>query len=68
MKQYKCPHCLNTDPKFLQDNGEDRSHPCFTLLCVNPLPAAATSNPEHWVDEPGQPVCGYQWEPNNDDL
>lgn len=64
----RCPHCGNTDSKYIQDNGEPLKSLDLTLLCVNPVA------PEDWsfaekpiaedFDTNGQVPCGAQWEPN----
>jgi len=69
MKHGKCPHCGNTNDKFIQDNGEAADAPDLTLLCV------ARVKPSEWsfdhvapqledFDDAGLVPCGMQWEPN----
>jgi hypothetical protein len=65
----RCPHCGNTNDKFIQDNGEPRTSPDLTLLCVARVPPAEWSFdhekplPEDH-DAKGLVPCGMQWEPN----
>ena len=67
----KCPHCGNTDPKHIQDNGEQPSSSDLTLLCV------ARVKPSEWSFDPVAPIpedydadglvpCGMQWDPNSE--
>jgi hypothetical protein len=71
-KTRRCPHCGNTDSKFLQDNGEAASSPDLTLLCV------ARIQPSEWSfdhvaplpeahDASGLVPCGMQWDVNQED-
>ena len=66
----KCPHCGNTDRKFIQDNGESGLSSDLTLLCVARVPAAEWSFgtelpplPEDY-DAQGLVPCGMQWDPH----
>ena len=65
----KCPHCGNSDPRLIQDNGERPSSPDLTLLCVARVPPEAWSfdhvkpSPSDF-DAAGLVPCGMQWEPN----
>lgn len=64
----RCPHCGNTDPAFIESNGEPRSSSDLTLLCV------ARVKPDEWsfdtkpepdqIGVDGLVPCGMQWEPN----
>ena len=69
MKKKKCPHCGNTNSKYIQDNGEPPRSPDLTLLCV------ARVKPGDWafdhvkprpedLDAHGLVPCGMQWDPN----
>lgn len=64
-----CPHCGNTDSKFIQTNGESMASPDLTLLCV------ARVSPDEWSFDHVKPLpedhdanglvpCGMQWDPN----
>jgi hypothetical protein len=65
----RCPHCGNTNPKLLQDNGEEPSSLDLTLLCVARVAPSAWSFdhvkplPEDH-DASGLVPCGMQWDPN----
>jgi hypothetical protein len=67
MKRYRCPHCGNTNPQYISDNGCRESSPDFTLLCTKPCqPGESSFDDESWFEEAGKPItCGMQWEPNN---
>lgn len=66
----KCPHCGNTDCKYIETNGDPAKSPDLTLLCV------ARVAPDDWsfgrelpplpedYDADGRVPCGMQWEPN----
>jgi hypothetical protein len=70
VKRYRvCPHCGNTDLKYIQDNGEAATSPDLALLCV------ARVKPSEWsfshvaplpedYDAKGLVACGMQWDPN----
>jgi len=54
-----CPHCGNTDPATIQDNGLGWRDHDLTLLCVKPCDPSQSS-----LDDPAADVCGCQWDPN----
>ncbi len=66
----KCPHCGNTNPILLLNNGEEPASPDLTLLCV------ARVKPGEWSFDHVAPLpedydaanlvpCGMQWDPNS---
>lgn len=61
----KCPHCGNTDDKYISDNGvKGRSMIC---LCTKPC-APGESSFEHLPDDhEDAQVCGMQWEPDGEE-
>lgn len=65
-----CPHCGNSNSKFIQNNGEGPSSPDLTLLCVaRVLPADWSFGVElpplsDDYDSQGLVPCGMQWDPN----
>lgn len=66
-----CPHCGNKNPDTLQDNGERRLHPDYTILCVALVPlgeeAGAGCDMAPDPDSIGRVPCGMQWCPNDAD-
>lgn len=60
-----CPHCGNTDPAFIEDNGESASSPDLTLLCIARVdPYSHNQYDVATVGADGLTACGTQWEPN----
>lgn len=64
----RCPHCGNTNGKFIQNNGEPPRSLDLTLLCVARVPPGDWSFDEKPLPEDydanGLVPCGMQWEPN----
>lgn len=64
----RCPHCGNTDSRFIQDNGDSPRSPDLTLLCVarvKPADWSFVEMPEpDQIGDDGLTACGMQWEPN----
>lgn len=65
----RCPHCGNTSRETIQSNGEPRTSPDLTLLCV------ARVAPSEWsfdhvrpeadeIGPDGLVACGMQWGPS----
>ncbi len=67
---YKCPHCDNTLPNLIEDNGERVASPDLTLLCIARVSLGQQAYPEDDnqadVGSDGLVICGMQWEPNSD--
>ena len=64
----RCPHCGNTNPALMGDNGLRPSDPAYTLLCMRPCGVGESSfddaEYEAAAAAAGTLTCGMQWEPN----
>jgi hypothetical protein len=65
----RCPHCGNTDPQWIANNGADPRSVAYTLLCMKPCQPGESSfeDADEWEQAEaakGTLVCGMQWEPN----
>ena len=62
-----CPHCGNSNPDLLQDNGCSPTDPDLTLLCVKPCtPEESSLDDFDRADPTDREKCYMQWEPNSD--
>jgi DNA-directed RNA polymerase subunit RPC12/RpoP len=60
----KCPHCENTDPKFIETNGDTEY---LTYLCIAPCAEGETSFGPNLAlvdveDDALRTQCGMQWD------
>ena len=68
---YRCPHCGNSRPSLIENNGCRVNSPDLTLLCIARVrhgdEATDPHHPAVEVDDDGLVLCGMQWEPNAQD-
>ena len=56
----RCPHCGNTNPETIQDNGARGS--ALSYLCVKPCDPEDSSFDEYAAPDPeDRRICAMQW-------